>query len=117
MEKTIQELVDAMNAKIAEGQLVEAGDMYFAENIKTVEYDGTVTEGKQAVMKKLTDFIGSIDQVKKIQLLRATSNNNASFSEYILDFDMKDGSSIYLHEIIRSLWENGKVIEEHYFKG
>lgn len=117
MEKNLQELVNAMNGMILSGQLIDAAEKYYASTIRTIEYDGSVTEGKQAALTKLTDFVNSIDKVKEITFLRSAVDNNVSFSEYILDFDMKDGSNIYLHEIIRSLWEKGQVIEERYFKG
>ena len=117
MEMNLQQLPDAMNEMITNGQLIDAAEKYYASNIKTIEFDGTVTEGKQAAMKKLNDFVNSIQKVNKIELRRSVSGDNASFSEYILDFDMKDGSNVYLHEIIRSLWENGQVTEERYFKG
>jgi len=117
MEKNLQELVEDMNEMVSNGHLTKAAEMYFAPTIKTIEFDGRVTEGKGAVMKKLNEFVNSIQRVKQIKLLRSASNDTASFSEYILDFDMKDGSNVYLHEIVRSLWENGQVIEERYFKG
>lgn len=116
MEKNLQEQVNAMNEMVIKGQIIDAAEKNFASNIKTIEYDGSVTEGKQAAMKKLTEFVNSIQKVKQIDLLRSASDDNASFSEYILEFDMKDGSNVILHEIIRSLWENGQVVEERYFK-
>jgi hypothetical protein len=117
MEKNLQEFVKAMNQMVSNGQLVDAAEKYYSPTIKTIEYDGSVTEGKPAAMKKLNEFVDSIQKVKQIELLRSVSDGDTSFSEYILDFDMKDGSNVYLHEIIRSLWRNGQVIEEHYFKG
>lgn len=117
MEKNLQELSDAMNALVTKGKLMEAADKYYAPSIRTIEFDGRVTEGKPAAMKKLSDFVDAIQAVKEITLLRSVSGENASFSEYMLDFEMKDGSRIYLQEIVRSLWENGQVIEERYFKG
>jgi transcriptional regulator with AAA-type ATPase domain len=117
MENNLQELLNNMNEMVTNGQLVDAAEKYYASNIRTIEFDGRVTEGKQAAMKKLTDFVGSIQKVKEITLLRSVSDNNASFCEYILDIDMNDGSNVYLHEIVRSLWENGQVVEERYFKG
>ena len=117
MEKNLRELSKAMNEMVTNGQLIKAAEKYYALNIKTIEFDGTVTEGKQAAIKKLNDFVGSIQKVREITLLRSVSDDNTSFSEYILDFDMKDQSNVYLHEIIRSLWENGQVVEERYFKG
>jgi len=117
MNKNLQELSNNMNEMVTNGQLIEAAEKYYAQNIKTIEFDGRVTEGKQAAMKKLTDFVASIQNVKGIILLRSASDDNASFSEYILNLDMQDGSNVYLHEIVRSLWENGQVVEERYFKG
>ena len=117
MKKNLQELSGNMNEMVTNGQLVDAAEKYYASNIRTIEFDGRATEGKQAAMKKLTDFVDAIQKVKEITLLRSASDDNASFSEYILDIDMKDGSNLYLHEIVRSLWENGQVVEERYFKG
>ena len=117
MQKDLQELSNAMNAMVVKGQLIEAAERYYAPAIRTIEFDGRVTEGRPAAMKKLIDFMDSIQKVKEITLVRSVSGDNASFSEYILDFEMKDGSDVYLHEIVRSLWENGQVVEERYFKG
>lgn len=117
MKKDLQELADAMNEMVSNGQLIDAGEKYYAPTIKTIEFDGTVTEGKQAAMKKLNNFVDSIQKVKQIELRRSVSDDNASFTEYILDFEMKDGSNVYLHEIVRSLWEDGLIVEERYFKG
>jgi hypothetical protein len=117
MKNNLQELSNTMNEMVKHGQLIDAAEKYYASNIKTIEFDGRVTEGKQAAMEKLIDFVVSIQEVKEISLLRSASDGNTSFSEYILHFEMKDGSDVYLHEIVRSLWENGQVVEERYFKG
>ena len=117
MEKNLQELVKTMNEMVSNGQLIDAAEKFYAPTVRTIEYDGSVTEGKPAAMKKLTDFVNTIQQVKQIELRRWVSDDQASLSEYIVDLDMKDGSNVYLHEIIRSLWENGQVVEERYFKG
>ena len=117
METNLQELSNAKNKMVTSGQIIDAAEKYFASNIKTIDFDGTVTEGKQTTMNKLNDFVGSIQKVNEIALRRSVSDDNVSFSEYIFSFEMKDGSKIYWHEIIRSLWEGGQIVEEQYFKG
>ena len=117
MEKDLRKPAGSLNELVSQGKLIAAAEMYYAPNIRTIEFDGRVTDGKQAAMEKLTSFVNSILKVKEITLLRSASDNNSSFAEFILDLDMKDGSNIYLHEIVRSLWENGQVVEEQYFKG
>ena len=117
MKKNLQELSNDKNKMVTNGQIIDAAEKYFASDIKTIDFDGTVTEGKQATMEKLHDFVGSIQKVNEIAPGRSASYNNVSFSEYIFSFEMKDGSKIYWHEIIRSLWENDQIVEEQYFKG
>ena len=117
MKENLEELSIAKNEMITSGQIMEAAERYFAPNIKTIDFDGTVTDGKLATLKKLEKFIGSIKNVNEITLHRSVSYDNASFSEYIFSFEMKDGSNIYWHEIIRSIWENGQIVKEQYFKG
>ncbi|OQP44910.1 hypothetical protein A4H97_10885 [Niastella yeongjuensis] len=113
----LQDLSNGKNKMITDGQIIDAAQKYFASNIKTIDFDGTVTEGKESTMKKLNDFVGSIQKVNEIALRRSASYQNVSFSEYIFSFEMKDGTKIDWHEIIRSLWENGQIVEEQYFKG
>jgi len=117
MKKNLQTLSEDKNAMVAKGQIIDAAEKYFAPNIKTIDFDGSLTDGKQMTMKKLNDFVGSIQKVNEIVLNRSAVNNNVSFSEYIFSFEMKDGSKIYWHEIIRSIWENGQIVEEQYFQG
>lgn len=47
MEKNLQELVNAMNGMILSGQLIDAAEKYYASTIRTIEYDGSVTEGNK----------------------------------------------------------------------
>jgi hypothetical protein len=117
MEKNLQELSNGKNEMVTNGQIIDAAEKYFASNFKTIDFEGTITEGKQATMKKLNDFVGSIEKVNQIEFLRSASYGNVSFSEYIFSFEMKDESKIYWHEIIRSLWENDQIVEEQYFNG
>ena len=117
MENQVKAAVDQINELIVAGQLIEAGKQFFAEQIQTIEFDGTVTKGNAAVSKKLADFVDTIDKVNKAELIVSAVRDNVAFSEFLLDFTMKDGSSFHLHEIIRTAWENGKIIEEHYFNG
>lgn len=115
MEKNLQELSNDKDEMVSKGQIIEAAEKYFASNVKTIDFDGSVAEGKQETMKRLNGFVGSIQKVNEITLQRSASHNNTAFSEYIFSFEMKDGSKIYWHEIIRSLWENGQIVEEQYF--
>jgi hypothetical protein len=60
-------------------------------------------------------FTGAIKAVKGITLHNEALNGNVSFAEFTFDFDMQDGSKVLWHEIMRTVWKDGKIIEEQYF--
>ncbi len=112
----IKEQVKQMDNIVAKGAIVDAVKEFFAEDAKTLDYGGSTTSGKSEMVKKMEGFAGSIAKVNGITHHHSMTENNVSASEFTFDFDMKDGSKIYWHEIIRRVWNNdGKVIEEGYF--
>ena len=79
------------------------------------DFDGTITNGKSEMIAKMQSFASAIAKVNSIALHHASLNEDISFAEFTFDFDMKDGSKVLWHEILRTIWQNGKIIEEQYF--
>lgn len=109
-------LTTEMDAMVSKGQIVEAVQKFFNDEVQTRDHDGTATTDKAQVVAKLTGFVGAIQQVNGITLHHSAVGENVSMSEFTFDFDMQDGSKILWHEIIRREWKDGKVISEFYFK-
>lgn len=109
--------VQKMDAVVATGAVVDAVKEFFADNATTSDHgEGGVTADKAAMVAKMEGFTGGIAKVNGITLHHSIVEGNVSASEFTFDFDMKDGSKIYWHEIIRRIWnEEGKVIQEEYF--
>lgn len=116
MEQSLIEIFSAKNELVKKGQIVEATEKYFAENAKTTDFDGTTTQNKSEMLNKMKGFAGAIIKVNGIELHNTSLNGNVSFAEFTFDFDMKDGSRILWHEILRTVWQNGLIVEEQYFK-
>lgn len=117
MEQSLIEIFSAKNEMVKKGQIVEATEKYFAPNAKTIDFDGTVTSGKAEMLSKMQGFAGAIAKVNGITLHHSSINGNVSFAEFTFDFDMKDGSKVLWHEILRSVWEDGQIVQEQYFQG
>lgn len=101
---------------VRKGQIVEATEKFFASNVRTIDFDGTETHGKSEMLNKMQGFAGAIANVNGITLHHTSLSGDVSFAEFTFDFDMKDGSKVLWHEILRTIWENGLVVEEQYFK-
>lgn len=116
MEQSLNEIFSAKNELVKKGQIVEATEKFFAPNAKTIDFDGTVTKSKSEMLTKMQGFASAIAKVNGITLHHASLSGNVSFAEFTFDFDMKDGSKILWHEILRTIWQNGQIVEEQYFK-
>ena len=113
---TIKEQVQNIDAVVSTGAIVDAVKEFFADNANTSDYGNGGTTGKAEMIAKMEGFAGAIAKVNGITHHHSIVDGNVSASEFTFDFDMKDGSKIYWHEIIRRIWnDEGKVIQEEYF--
>lgn len=117
MEQNVTELLAQKNDMVLKGQIVEATERFFADSAKTTDFDGTITSDKSQMVEKMKGFAGAIAKVNEITLHNASASGNVSFAEFTFNFDMQDGSQVLWHEILRSVWENGMIVKEQYFKG
>ena len=116
MEQSLNEIVSAKNEMVKSGLIVEATEKFFAPNAITHDFDGTITKNKAEMVSKMQGFAGAIAKVNGITLHQVAVSGNVSFAEFIFDFDMTDGRKILWHEILRTVWQDGQIIEEQYFK-
>ncbi len=101
---------------VSQGDIVNAVKTHFADDAATSDYGNVKTGNKAAMVSKMEDFLNAIAKVNGITHHYTLVDGMVSASEFTFDFDMKDGSQVYWHEIIRRLWnEEGNVIQEEYF--
>lgn len=113
----IKNQAQQMDAMVAKGAIVDAVKTYFADNASTSDYGNVTTSDKAQMVEKMESFTGAISKVNGITHHHTIVDSNVSASEFTFDFDMKDGSKILWHEIIRRVWnEEGRVIAEEYFQ-
>lgn len=112
----INSQLEKMDGLVAQGAIVDAVKTFFADSANTSDYGDLKTTDKAGMVEKMEGFTGGIAKVNAIVHHRSMLQGNASASEFTFDFDMKDGSKIHWHEIIRRIWnEEGLVVEEEYF--
>ena len=112
----LKERVLEMDAMVSQGDIVNAVKTYFAATATTSDYGENTTANKLQMVEKMEGFLGSIAKVNGITHHATLVDGQNSASEFTFDFDMKDGSQIYWHEIIKRAWNaQGEVTHEAYF--
>jgi ketosteroid isomerase-like protein len=115
--KELKELFAEKNEMVTKGQILEAVEKFFATDARTVDFNGQKGNGKQDIIAIQKQMVGMIEKVNEISLHRVGVGDDVTFAEFIIDLNFKDGTKIYWHEIIYSVWKNGKIVYEEYFKG
>jgi len=112
----IKDQATKLDALVSKGAIVDGVKGFFADNVSTSDYGGTATSTKTQMVEKMEGFTGAIAAVNGITHHHTIVDGNVSASEFTFDFDMKDGSKIYWHEVIRRVWNaQGEVSQEQYF--
>lgn len=112
----IKDQVTKMDTLVSQGAIVDAVSTFFADNANTSDYSDITTANKAEMIQKMEGFTGSIAKVNGIKHHKTLVDGNASTSEFTFDFDMKDGSKVFWHEIINRQWnDQGQVVAEEYF--
>ncbi|MEO0470382.1 MAG: hypothetical protein AAF206_12220 [Bacteroidota bacterium] len=113
----IQQQAEQMDNMVSQGAIVDAVKTFFADGANTADYGAVTTSDKSQMVAKMEGFTGAIAKVNEITHHRTLVDGQSSASEFTFDFDMKDGSHIHWHEIIRRIWnEEGQVVQEEYFQ-
>jgi len=112
----LKEQLNQLESLVTQGRILDAVDEFFHHDIVTKDPGQEETKGKAAKRKMLEGFLGGIQKVNGIKLLSSAVGDSVTLSEYIFDFDMKDGSKIYWNEVIRRTWKEGKITNERYYQ-
>ena|ERR1700680_3903231 len=115
--KQLKDLVAEKNEMVTKGQILEAIEKYFAADARTVDFTGRKANSKQEAIDGQKQTVELIKKVNEISVHRVGVGDDVTFAEFVFDLDLKDGTKIYWHEIIYSVWKNGKIVYEEYFKG
>lgn len=110
----LKEQLTQLDGLVTQGKILDAVDQFSHNDILTKDVKAEEVMGK--ARKMLEGFVNSIAKVNGITLLSSAFGDNVTMSEYIIDFDMKDGSKLYWNEVIRRVWRDGKVINERYYQ-
>lgn len=111
----IAKLEQDLNGKILQGQILEAFDKYYADEVVMQENTAEPTHGKAANRKREEEFVGSIAEVHANRLLGSAVNGDTSYSEWEMDLTFKNGFRAVLTQVASRRWKNGEVVWERFY--
>ncbi len=114
-----QELLKNANevvALLAEGKFIEAMEEYLDDNVQLFEGNNAPKVGKEFCLleeKKLLDTVTAFHGYKVLS--GPAVDGDTTFYEAVMEFETNDGTAHKFEQVVRTKWENGKIINERYY--
>ncbi|MBK9336952.1 MAG: hypothetical protein IPM98_10335 [Lewinellaceae bacterium] len=113
----VQQLVEALDARILKGDIVGAFDQFAADNCVTWSNAPDMTRSKDQKVEILNWFFQNIATVNRIERLALQVAGDVTESQFVFDFVNSQGQPLVYSEVIRRVWKDGKMVEEQYLIG
>lgn len=111
------ERLQDLYGRMAQGQMMEVFEQYYADDVTIVEANGEVRQGKDAQRKALHEWAASIKEMHGGGQGEAMSNEAAGTTsiESWMEATFQDGNRWKMEEIAVQKWEDGKIVHERFY--
>ncbi|MFT7197621.1 MAG: hypothetical protein ACI83W_001992 [Marinoscillum sp.] len=101
---------------LIQGQLLEAFDKFYHEDVVIEEPRGT-WKGKVACRKHEVEFLAQVKEFHGIEVINYASNETTGvvFIETKMDVTFQDGNRVQMEQISRQKWKHGQVFNERFY--
>ena len=119
MSKQVSEILQEMLGTLKQGRMTEGQEIYFADAVVTQEGNQPPIVGKQASIERLDKFRETIGVAAFISYAigAVAVVGNTSFYDAVLTLKLKNGDTISLEQVVKTDWQDGKIVKERYYHG
>ncbi len=111
----LKTLETQLNGMIAKGEMVEATELFYADDCAYQEGNKEPrTGGKQGHKDYLTGFFQTVKTVNGLTLHSQAVGDGVTMSEWTFDIDTTNGPVLW-NEVLRRQWKGGKVVSERFY--
>ena len=102
--------------QVAQGQLLQAFDTYYAENVVMEEPRGT-RSGKPACRISEEQFLDSVEAFHGMEIKAISEDADAQkvFVEVAMDLTFKNGPRVTLEQVAVQHWQDGQIVHERFY--
>lgn len=114
-QHNIANLDAELNSMIGQGQILDAFDRFYAEDVVMQENSNEPFRGKVACRQHEEEFLGSIDTFHGARLGATGVGDDVSFAEWVFDVTFKGGGRVQMEQVTVRRWKDGQVSNERFY--
>ena len=113
---TLAERVSELNSMIQSGQVLEAFDKFYAENVVMQENENPVTEGKAACRINEEAFVNGITEFRKGEVKNVIISDNITVVEWDFGYTHSEwGVRDYTQVCVQRWNDAGQIVNEKFY--
>lgn len=112
----IRDLAKDVYGMVGQGQLLEAFDKYYHQDVVMEEPRGT-RSGKADCRSYEEQFLSSVEAVHgmEIRALAADEDKSKTVVEVMMDITFKGGMRVQMEQVAVQTWKDGQIIHERFY--
>lgn len=111
----IASLNTELNQMISQGQILDAFERFYADDVVMQENTQAPFEGKDACRRHEVEFLDSVETFHGAQLGSTAAGDGVSFSEWVFDVTFKGAERTQLTQVSVRRWNDGHVVHERFY--
>ncbi|HWP92166.1 MAG TPA: SnoaL-like domain-containing protein [Thermodesulfobacteriota bacterium] len=114
---SLREQVEDLNSMILKGQILEAFEKYYADNVVMQENDQPPTVGKDANREREKQFLANLTEFRGAEVKAVAVGDDVTMVEWFFDYTHKEWGKKTYHQVAVQKWKDGKIIHEKFYYG
>lgn len=113
---TYKEKTEDIYNMIGQGQLLEAFDKYYGDNVVLTEPRGT-WKGKSDCRNHEVEFLGMVKEFHGLEVKAITSDEEKGIvmHETVMDVTFQDGTRAQMEQVGVQRWEGDHIVHERFY--
>lgn len=111
----VADLDRKLNDQILAGQILEAFETFYADDVVMQENKKDPRHGKDENREYEKQFVGSVKEFHGAGVTASAVSGDVSFTEWWMDITFQDGNRARLEQVAVRTWRDGKVARERFY--
>lgn len=117
MMDNLKQNISELNNMILQGRVMEAFERFYHDDVVMQENDSPPTVGKAANRLREEEFVASVVDFRKEEVLDVAVGDNVTMVKWELDFTHKDWGDRKYTQVSVQHWADGQIVREQFFYG
>jgi len=111
--------IDDLNQMIRNGQILEAIDRHYAEDVVMQENEDPPTVGRTANRKREAAWLDNVTEFRdaEVKSVAIDAERGITMVEWFYDYTHAEWGDRTYHQVSRQQWKDGKIIHERFYYG